>query len=71
MLPTLGPVELGTGVCLMTFANTQNSQRVDNESSLYRLVWRWHFYAGIFCIPFILSLSISGAIYLFKPQIDT
>ena len=71
MLPTLGPVELGTGVCLMTFANTQNSQHIDNESSLYRLVWRWHFYAGIFCIPFILSLSISGAIYLFKPQIDT
>lgn len=54
----------------MTFANSQNSQHIDNESRLYRLVWRWHFYAGIFCIPFILALSISGAIYLFKPQID-
>jgi uncharacterized iron-regulated membrane protein len=37
----------------------------------YRAVWRWHFYAGLVCIPFIILLSISGAIYLFKPQIDT
>lgn len=36
----------------------------------YRTVWRWHFYAGLFCIPFIITLALSGAIYLFKPQID-
>jgi len=36
----------------------------------YRTIWRWHFYAGLFCIPFILLLSLSGSIYLFKPQID-
>jgi len=36
----------------------------------YRAVWRWHFYAGLFCIPFVVILSITGAIYLFKPQID-
>ncbi|SMF17434.1 Uncharacterized iron-regulated membrane protein [Alteromonadaceae bacterium Bs31] len=40
------------------------------QNKLYRTLWRWHFYAGIFCIPFIISLSITGAIYLFKPQID-
>jgi uncharacterized iron-regulated membrane protein len=37
---------------------------------LYRTLWRWHFYAGIFCIPFVLTLAVSGAIYLFKPQVD-
>lgn len=37
---------------------------------IYRTIWRWHFYAGIFCIPFILTLSVSGAIFLFKPQIE-
>jgi uncharacterized iron-regulated membrane protein len=37
---------------------------------LYRTIWRWHFYAGLLVMPFILILSISGAIYLFKPQID-
>ena len=36
----------------------------------YRAVWRWHFYAGLFCIPFVIVLATSGAIYLFKPQID-
>lgn len=36
----------------------------------YRAVWRWHFYAGIFSIPFVMILSITGAIYLFKPQIQ-
>lgn len=36
----------------------------------YRAVWRWHFYASLFCMPFVIILSISGAIYLFKPQIE-
>lgn len=36
----------------------------------YRAVWRWHFYAGLLCVPFVIVLSISGTIYLFKPQIE-
>jgi len=36
----------------------------------YRMIWRWHFYAGLFCVPFVMILAISGAMYLFKPQID-
>lgn len=36
----------------------------------YRTIWRWHFYAGLFCLPFIFVLSVSGGIYLFRPQID-
>jgi uncharacterized iron-regulated membrane protein len=49
-----------------------NSQSPDApaRASLYRTIWRWHFYAGLFVIPFILILSLTGAIYLFKPQID-
>ncbi len=38
--------------------------------ALYRTIWRWHFYAGLFVLPFVLILSVTGAIYLFKPQID-
>jgi uncharacterized iron-regulated membrane protein len=38
--------------------------------SLHRLIWRWHFYAGLFCIPFIIILSLTGSIYLFKPQFE-
>ena len=38
--------------------------------ALYRRIWRWHFYAGLFVLPFVLLLSVTGSIYLFKPQID-
>lgn len=41
-----------------------------DAGTLYRTIWRWHFYAGLFVLPFILILSVTGAIYLFKPQID-
>jgi uncharacterized iron-regulated membrane protein len=41
-----------------------------DKTALYRTIWRWHFYAGLFVIPFILILSVTGSIYLFKPQID-
>ncbi|MEY4589920.1 MAG: hypothetical protein RL497_1996 [Pseudomonadota bacterium] len=34
------------------------------------MLWRWHFYAGVFAIPFIIILSVTGALYLFKPQLD-
>jgi len=37
----------------------------------YRTVWRWHFYAGLFCIPFVIWLALTGSIYLFRPQIET
>ncbi len=36
----------------------------------YRTIWRWHFYAGLFCIPFVLWLATTGSIYLFRPQIE-
>lgn len=37
---------------------------------LYHRVWRWHFFAGLACVPFILSLAVTGALYLFNTQID-
>src|SRR5689334_12450119 len=40
------------------------------QKSLYRAVWRWHFYAGLFAIPVIVLLSVTGIIYLFKPQLN-
>lgn len=40
------------------------------SSGAYRMIWRWHFYAGLFVLPFLITLSISGSLYLFKPQIE-
>lgn len=39
-------------------------------NALQHKVWRWHFYAGIFTLPFVVLLSITGTIYVFKPQIE-
>lgn len=41
-----------------------------SRAALYRLIWRWHFYAGLLCLPVVLLLSVTGAIYLFKPQLE-
>jgi uncharacterized iron-regulated membrane protein len=44
-----------------------------NESrskKLYQAVWRWHFYAGLFVVPFGILLAITGSIYLFKPYVE-
>ncbi|WP_225205741.1 PepSY-associated TM helix domain-containing protein [Novosphingobium huizhouense] len=40
------------------------------RAALVRTIWRWHFYAGLFVIPLIVVLACTGAVYLFKPQID-
>jgi uncharacterized iron-regulated membrane protein len=36
----------------------------------WKALWRWHFHAGLLCIPFVIVLAVTGSIYLFKPQID-
>lgn len=37
---------------------------------LYRAVWRWHFYAGLLVLPFLILLAVTGALYLFRDEID-
>jgi len=36
----------------------------------YRTLWRWHFYAGLFVMPFLMVLAITGTLYCFQPQIE-
>ncbi|WNS81469.1 PepSY domain-containing protein [Domibacillus sp. DTU_2020_1001157_1_SI_ALB_TIR_016] len=36
----------------------------------YQWIWRWHFYAGLIFAPFLLVLAITGAVYLFKAEIE-
>ncbi|MGE0006817.1 MAG: PepSY-associated TM helix domain-containing protein [Parvibaculaceae bacterium] len=38
--------------------------------ALYRAVWRWHFYAGLLVLPFLVSLAVTGSLYLFKDEIN-
>ncbi|HUO23851.1 MAG TPA: PepSY domain-containing protein, partial [Caulobacteraceae bacterium] len=48
-------------------ADTQATRRPWPD---YRAIWRWHFYAGLLCIPFVLWLAFTGPIYLFRPQFE-
>ncbi len=41
-----------------------------SASDLYRAVWRWHFYAGLLVLPFLVTLAATGALYLFRDEID-
>ena len=36
----------------------------------YSAVWRWHFYAGLFCLPFFCWLALTGSVYLFRPDVE-
>lgn len=38
--------------------------------ALYRYLWRWHFYAGLFVLPFLLILALTGIVMLLNPQLE-
>ncbi|NMM46099.1 PepSY domain-containing protein [Rhodospirillaceae bacterium KN72] len=40
------------------------------NTPLYRAVWRWHFYAGLIVLPFMILLAVTGGLYLFKDEIN-
>jgi uncharacterized iron-regulated membrane protein len=39
------------------------------RKGLYSAVWRWHFYAGLLTLPVLVSLAVTGGLYLFKDEI--
>ncbi|WP_410984044.1 PepSY-associated TM helix domain-containing protein [Bacillus cereus] len=38
--------------------------------SLHYIFWRWHFYAGLFITPLLITLSLSGIGYLFHEEVE-
>ncbi|WP_062060958.1 PepSY-associated TM helix domain-containing protein [Aquimarina longa] len=40
------------------------------NEKLNKWLWKWHFIAGLISLPFILVLSITGGIYLFKTDYE-
>ncbi|MCP4194832.1 MAG: PepSY domain-containing protein [Planctomycetaceae bacterium] len=37
---------------------------------LKRVIWRWHFLVGLFISPVLVLASLTGAIYVFKPDLE-
>ena len=53
--------------------DTSVSARTTSQTAggaFYRLVWKWHFLASLYVLPFMAMLAITGGIYLYKPQIE-
>ena len=53
----------------MTTTDT-TAQPEGGVNKLYFAAWRWHFYAGLFVIPFLSILAITGASMLWIAWID-
>lgn len=41
------------------------------SKKLYTAVWRWHFYAGLYVIPFFLMLAITGLLMMYYNVLET
>ena len=46
---------------MSTVSDTDSARPVNR---LYFAVWRWHFYAGLYVIPFLLMLAVTGLVML-------
>lgn len=40
------------------------------EGAFYRAMWRWHFYAGLIVLPILALMAVTGALYLYKPEVE-
>ena len=56
----------------MTIIDSTPAEAADpgRAAKLYRAAWRWHFYAGLFVIPFFLILAVTGMMMLWIAHLD-
>ncbi|MEM9187104.1 MAG: PepSY-associated TM helix domain-containing protein [Planctomycetota bacterium] len=40
------------------------------DDSFYRRVWRWHFIAGVLVGPLVFIVAVTGALYVFKRELE-
>jgi uncharacterized iron-regulated membrane protein len=46
-------------------------ERAPSFPALYRAVWRWHFYAGLVVVPFLLVFAVTGLIMVYGNSVET
>src|SRR4051812_45589975 len=47
-----------------------NMRRSAAGDRLYRVVWRWHFYAGMIITLPLIVVAATGALYIFKDELE-
>jgi uncharacterized iron-regulated membrane protein len=40
------------------------------EPRLYRVIWRWHFYAGLIVLPALFTTAVTGGLYVFREELE-
>lgn len=53
---------------------TAGSPTIDDSSrakKLYLAAWRWHFYSGLYVVPFLLMLAVTGLIMVYFNTFET
>ena len=40
------------------------------DGAFYRAMMRWHFYAGIIVLPILALMAVTGALYLYKAEVE-
>ncbi|RWX81027.1 PepSY domain-containing protein [Neorhizobium lilium] len=55
---------------MSSITSAQPADAAATGVSLYRAIWRWHFFAGLLVIPFMVNLAVTGSLYLFKDEIN-
>ncbi len=47
-----------------------DTRRFATGDRLYRVIWRWHFYAGMIVAPALIVVAATGALYIFKDELE-
>ena len=55
---------------MVTTQETQAPAAADVAGQVYRAFWRWHFYAGLLILPILMLMALTGALYLFRGEIE-
>lgn len=45
-------------------------QQAGSGDRLYRIIWRWHFYAGMLIAPWVIVVAATGGLYIFKDELE-
>lgn len=50
---------------------TKEDSKTESTNKFYLATWRWHFYAGIYVVPFMIMLALTGMIMLYHDTIES
>ncbi len=49
---------------------TRNNDANRVQPRLYRVIWRWHFYAGFIVLPVLIVVALTGALLVFREELE-